>query len=465
MKSPGVGSNFFGGSRMVKRIVSLSILIGILVSCKVFLAAAQNERFGIRGLHGPKNTEKAVQTAKECGVSWARLAIHWGTVEPEKGKFKWQEFDRIVSQLLGNGIKVVVTIRSYSKWGSRKSKIFVGRQKWKKYKVPAMPSGENIKYYERFVQNLVERYDGDNDFGDLPPSDETKRIIIRNPIKYWQIEAEPGRCDLSKGSKFWNGTAEELARLTMIASDSIRRADPDAKIMLCGFGFTPIRDCPDSGYPAYVLRTLRSNNYDFDVFDIHNYRNVGTIREQVRSVRRLLQRYAFTNVKIWMTEAGFNRRSFKLGVSRKEFSERRAISMVKRHVIAFCLGVEKVFLWKLSDSKGVLWPPKTKIEFTKFRGILDQDLTPKPVYFTYRLIISKLDGFTKAEEISKGSNKVFSFLVNGNPVFVAWSNDGRNILSLGMDKVKITDPFGNVTVGSGRSLNLTNVPVFIEKID
>ena len=450
--------------RVAKKIFGAFVLLGLVLGCSVPLATGQQERFGIRGILGTKDTAEAVKAARRCGASWARIVVFWDKVEPAKGRFTWHETDAIIGDLLGNGMRVLVTIRSYSRWASPKSKVITGkRKKWRKYKVSGMPADKNILSYRTFVQRLVERYDGDDDFGDLPPLAEMKKSIRRNPIKYWQIENEPGGPDVNEGSNFWNGTAEELARLTMLASDAMKKADPDAKIVLSGFGYNAMKKCRDGGYPGRMLQIFKNKNYDFDVFDIHNYQDVMTIFEQVADVRRLLEGHGFPRTRIWMTETDFNWRKLKLGISHKSYSERRAISMVKRHVVAFGLGVEKVFQWTLSDFKGASWPPKKRAEFTTFRGILDENLKPKPISVTYQLMISKLDGFTSAEEISKGSsNRVFRFLIGRKPIFVAWTNRAPSSLSLDMDKVRVTDVFGKETVGSGRSIGLSTIPVFVE---
>ena len=447
---------------MAKKVLCAFLLSCLVVGCSVFLATAQEERFGIRGILGTKDTAEAVKAARRCGVSWARIVIFWDKVEPVSGQFRWDETDAIIGELLGNGLKVLVTIRSYSRWASPKSKVITGkRKKWRKYKVSGMPSDKHISSYGKFVQSLVERYDGDDDFGDLPPSAEMKKAIRRNPIKYWQIENEPGGRDINKGSKFWNGTAEELARLTIMAFDAMKKADPDANVVLSGFGYNAMRKCRYGGYPDRMLQMLKNKGYHVDVFDIHNYRDVKTIYEQAADVRRLLGKYGFARTKIWMTETDFNWRNLTLGISRKTYSEHRAISMVKRHVTAFSLGVEKIFQWKLTDSKGASWPPKKRAEFTRFRGIYDENLNSKPILSTYQLMISKLDGFTSAEEISKAPNRVFRFMVRGNWLFAAWADSGSSSLSLDMDRVRVTDVFGKETVGSGRSIRLSTIPVFV----
>lgn len=448
-----------------KRALLLFILSGVLCGSSHALAVGEGARFGIRGLNRTKGLQEAIQVAKGSGVSWTRIAVFWDEVEPQKGKFEWEKTDTIVSELLGHGINVMVTVRSYSGWASAKSKIVVPRyKKWLRHKRSAMPEPQNIEHYKEFVQNLVERYDGDNDFGGLPPSSRIRNAIKGSAIKYWQIENEPGSCHIDRGSNFWNGSAEELAELTMLASDSIRAADPDAKIVLCGFGVKGTTRCIEE-YPDRLLHILRKNRCSFEVFDVHNYRNVETIYEQVANVKRLLQRHAFGGVSIWMTETDFSWRSLDLGISQKRYNECRAISMIKRHVVAFSLGVERVFQWKLSDSKGARWPPRQKSELSKFRGITDTDLNPKPIFSTYQLMISKLDGFSKVEKMGGGARKLFRFLVKGHPIFVAWNDGGASTLSLDVGKAKITDPFGRVRIDAGNRLRITHVPVFIEAMD
>jgi len=329
-------------------------------------------------------------------------------------------------------------------------------------KAGALPDKENIPCYKRFVSSLVERYDGDGAFGDWEPSHNVKEVIRRNPVHYWQIENEPGSCDLKKGTTFWNGTSEELAELVLITSDCMKSADPESKLILSGFGVKPLTKCCENGYPNEILRILKRQGGKFEIFDIHNYRDVDTIYEQVACVRRLLQKHGFVGVKIWMTETGFNWRKLELGVAQRAYNEVRAITMIKKQVVALSLGVEKIFQWTFSDKEKAIWPPKKKSEFTKFRGITDKDLNPKSIYSTYQLMASKLDSFDKVEEIGGDSNRLFRFFVKNRPVFVAWSNRGAETLSLDIGEVRITDPFGAVTVTNGHRLRVSDVPLFIE---
>jgi len=459
---------------MHKKFISLVFLVFFIFFTwsKLLLADTNNKlidegRFGITGLKKPAQSEEALSIAKKAGITWTRLTVAWDAIEPVKGTYNWSTLDNAVIPLLKKQLGVVIDIRSYSRWASAEAKLKAPKNKpWLLHKSGALPDEKNIIFYKKFINNLVERYDGDDSFSDQAPPQNIKDIIKKNPVRIWQIENEPGRCNINIGTTFWNGTAEQFARLIMITSDSIKKADPKAMVMLSGFGVKPLTKCCDSGYPNEILKNLSETEAKFDIFDIHNYRDEDSIYEQFLCVNKLLQKYGFFNVKIWMTETDFNWRNLKLGIDQETYNKYRAAGMIKRHVIAFSLGIEKVFQWTFSDKKGAQWPPKTKSEFTKFRGIVDTHFFPKFIYHTYNLMISKIDGFTKVEEISQGtSKKVFKFLVNNISIFIAWSDKDKDTLFLNLDHIKITDPFGNVTTDKGKSFPLTKLPVFIEKID
>ena len=131
--------------------------------------------------------------------------------------------------------------------------------------------------------------------------------------------------------------------------------------------------------------------------------------------------------------------------------------------------MEIIIQWVLHD-KPATWPPAEEPEFTKFRGIVENDLTPKPVYYVLNRMISKLDGFKMCTDISSRypSKQVFQFInESGNSVYVAWETNTKedaSKLDLIKGEVKVTDIFGKETITKGDSIVLTTVPVYIEKI-
>ena len=78
------------------------------------------KRFGVRGFKQTASLEKTLKLATDAGMTWTRLELHWDLIEAEKGKYEWQAFDKTLADILGKKLKVVITIRSYSKWASKK---------------------------------------------------------------------------------------------------------------------------------------------------------------------------------------------------------------------------------------------------------------------------------------------------------------------------------------------------------
>lgn len=144
------------------------------------------------------------------------------------------------------------------------------------------PLSDTLRY-RRFVQNVVERYDGDG-FGDV-------NAYVK--VKYWQIGNEiPFSATTENRTKY--------VRWVKIASSAIRNADSTAKIVLIaptgGFSLDPgLRD---------VIIELSNNNY-FDVIDIHHW---GRARDYemwgIRQSRQLLDSLGLKQVQIWSCENG-----------------------------------------------------------------------------------------------------------------------------------------------------------------
>ncbi len=437
------------------------------------------KRFGIRGLKHSENLEKTLKLVTDTGMTWTRLELSWDEIESEKGKYEWQEFDKTLADILEKRLKVMITIKAYSEWACKNCGLHVPKDKpWLKHDSSALPDNENINSYREFIKELIERYDGDDNFGlvSKPPETKIREIIIKNPVKHWQIENEPGEEDAEKGSGFWNGTAKELAELFIIANKEIKEADVKAKVLPAGFTLSSVlvcnktRDC----FLKVFLLELRNRKSDFDIFDIHNYGDVETIDKQVSILKNILEEYEFENKKIWMSELDINWRRLNPGISKAEYDNIRSVELVKKYIETFSNGVEIIIQWTTHDTPG-MWPPTTVPEFIKFRGIVENDLTPKPIYYVLKRMISKLDGFKKCTDVSLSypSQQVFQFLKesgnkkSGNLVYVAWSTNGKegtSTLNLTKDEVKVTDIFGKETIIKGDSIILTDIPVYVEKI-
>ncbi|MCJ7623794.1 MAG: hypothetical protein MUO76_09850, partial [Anaerolineaceae bacterium] len=101
----------------------------------------------------------------------------------------------------------------------------------------------------------------------------------------------------------------------------------------------------------------------------------------------------------------------------EHYRSRQASDMVKKLVTAFASGVEKVFVSTSTDGSASQMP------IWLHSGLLDTGGNPKPAYYTYQLLIQKIDGFTAVEQISE---TIFRFSFSDkNDVLIAWNGSEK----------------------------------------
>lgn len=149
-------------------------------------------------------TERDLKLAREAGFTWVKQRFEWRYIEGNaKGKYEWNEPDRIVEAINKAGLKVVARIDNQPKW-SRSDKVF-----------PAAGPPDNMEDFGDFVQALVERYKG--------------------RIHAYEIWNEP---NLARewGNKQPNAT--EYVNMLKVAYKAAKKADPNALIISAGLSPT-----------------------------------------------------------------------------------------------------------------------------------------------------------------------------------------------------------------------------------
>ncbi|MEU9688921.1 hypothetical protein [Amycolatopsis japonica] len=186
------------------------------------------------GLFGPP--EEFVPQARGLGAGIVRVNICWAQVEPEPGTFVWDAVDAVLAQL-GDDIEAWVTVVAGSPWATRRS------TRW----LPASPAAE-AERYGRFVSALAERG--------------------RGRIRFWQCEIEPCL------PLFWDGTAEEYLAHLRVFHKAVKRADPDAMVVLGGAVPGAMLGDGAAGtqvWSAFFGKVLGGAAEFFDIFDVHPY--------------------------------------------------------------------------------------------------------------------------------------------------------------------------------------------------
>lgn len=159
--------------------------------------------------------------AGKAGFQWYRnycsdgIIYSWQFVEPTQGNFNWSVWDLLVQKSQENGISLLACIgNSVPGWAN-------GNSNWKNPPSDLYNSSmQSISWY-KFVQAIVERYDGDG-VNDMPG--------LTIPIKYWEVWNEPN-LKINNAPWQFNGTVNDYIRLLQVAYTAVKAADPNAKVV------------------------------------------------------------------------------------------------------------------------------------------------------------------------------------------------------------------------------------------
>jgi len=527
-------------------------LIGLFVSVTFVFADVLPENnfgFGIEYLMPPPaGLNDIINVYSETGATWSKFngpGTGWNDIEPAppvegKHNYYWNKVDEMVLTAQKAGLRnLIVVLKSSSRWGINKFKLRGPLEKLSASRgtVSALPSSEqNLKYYQDYVFNFVERYDGDGR-DDLPG--------LLYPILDYEIETE------AQHGVYWKGTADEYVILLKVAYEAVKKANPRARVILSGFAFFDIFDEGPRNeeeiarlidelparYPRgdirhkfgekfrsqldFNARILREKDY-FDLVEFHLLSYYKSIPGTVKWIRGQMAKNGYEK-PIWMGDAGaviipcsdkkgflsawstytiFSKAPYqngdelfeilktgrdKPGLSYQEvrswFDAEQARILVKTLVLAMGEGVEGSNWWTWQDVPQLLKSNGTGRSWALCGLIDDDNQTKRPAFYTYKLLIQKLGGFSSVEKLTIWPDvNAYKFIIKGNPVYVIWYDSGiaqspnqsKSIsmdlsLIIGKEAIRLTpiitvrnqaDFQENVSIS--QNILLTETPIFIE---
>ncbi|MBI5234055.1 MAG: hypothetical protein HY880_06855 [Deltaproteobacteria bacterium] len=409
--------------------------------------------------------DKFQEDAAEAGASWDRTKIAWGEREPVRGEFKIDGFRKRVSDMTSVGIDMAPRINSWNPWANTDTINKMNQSA----KNEGKPIGDqtffsytkDIEGYKAFLTRVVEMFDGDG-VNDTPE--------LKKPIKYWQIENE--------WDWRWKDTPEKYVELMKAAHEAIKKADPEAKIILSGIselhrfafadgylggrltinGKTMTREQmrAEKGFKEryeLVTYTLKHGKDYFDIADFHHYGAYEAMDGVVKWLRDKMREYGYEK-PIWSMEMG----GPYLKHGEKYTEAIQADEVVKYYAMGMGNGVEVLF-WSSFMVTASYGPAFTNL------AVIDKG-RKKPAFYAYKLMTSKLKGASSVERVKTGNEDsyVFKFMKAGKPVYVAWNNKGESFkLDPGGKDFIITDINGrDKTVKGDKEILLGTSPVFVE---
>jgi len=422
---------------MRRYLITLVVLvIFLLTSCAPTAPATPNtspptHHFGI------VIVRQDIDGITRLGIRWDRTLVGpfiWGQIEPEKGRYEWQEVDEYVQKVQNYDIATVATIRPFAEWDQANwgpagttSLIFedegLCRSRHKPYDMEA---------YRRFVSALVERYDDDGE-DDMPG--------LRYPIKYWEASNEPSMQNGYFTS--FEGSPEDYLEVLKATYKAVKEADPEAKVLHAGMAemYPPVL--------SFWKPIFKEGSSYFDIANIHcsGPSELSPKAELiVPEFKKLLSKYGIDK-PIWVTETQFEMGESPVGyISPEEHAQ----TLVKSYVVAFAWGADNIFYNFFRA-----YPPHPPR--LKRMALIDENDEIKPAYYALRTLIQKLDKFTSAEKLAEGQYK---FIVEGKAVYVLWGSG--KIPEEIKGEVLVTDIYSKETRINSSAITLTESPIFVE---
>lgn len=392
----------------------------------------QNSPFGIQGFTEEINNNYFID-AKDAGVKYIRIdgtnSMAWDLVEKNKGVYNWTKTDELASKLSQNNFIIIWTTKSFNKWDQNVQD----------------PSGnlkmpKDMTAYTDFISAAAERYDGDN-INDAPGSPV---------VNYWQIENEVD-------GNFWDDTPANYATVLRESYESIKNANPNAKILISGISV------PDGFYYFHKSVLDELSKYPdtyFDVLDVHWYESAGDYKMHpvgnyalagfITDLKSNLDSFGYGNSGIWFTETGTYSGSHvkdMLGNTKPAQSELiQASELLKRYVYFTGHGVEKIFWHHMQEGTSVAgFDGYFSNVGLIYNGQGSDDLgygVKKLSYYSYKKMAEVLEGSdwkNTAIVQEQDGIYIYKFTKQGTPIWVAWNDSSvtRTITISGINGARV----------------------------
>ncbi len=402
---------------------------------------------------------------RRLGVGWVRFEnMKWPMISPApntytfRGLAPWNlDHDKIVSAFRAQGISILPYLFQTPDYAS--SAPADSKRK------DAYPPRDNAQVAD-FVFQTVARYGSrKHPAPELKTSDKLSGL---NQISTFEIWNEPNLHD--PGWSGWVGTNAQYNELLRAAAEAAKRADPSAQVTNGGFG----------GIDVAIANSLLTPYADgkkpldfIDVLNVHFYS--GRVApelatndpnadrsgksEGVRTYEQDLQRLVSwrdthkPGLPIWLTETGYDSAG-PFGTNEAY----QAAHLPRDIMLALASGIEKVFIFRDQGSSPSMFAAS---------GVIRDDGSYKPSWFTYATLIRQLDGIQTGGlrlPYPDRNVRLYAFARGAETILAAWSVEGAGSLKLKLGQSTITDAFGGERQENiAGSLKLSMFPVYIKK--
>ena len=408
------------------------------------------------------------QELKRLGVGWIRYEnMQWPVFNDGPGKFNYERTDNVpLDTSIGlyheAGLSVMPYIMRTPLWATS-----APPENNRKDRQPP-------KDYDDYAKALFEtaaRYGStSHPADDLHTEDKKSGLGWITAYELWSEPNNPPEWG------DWAASMDKYFELFRKGAEAVKRADPASKVSIAGF----------SGIPLETIDRMRTYQYpdgknvlDFtDILNVHYYTTrqepewatidpknnrhgehsgeVATFEKMLRDLADWRDHFK-PSMPIWLTETGYD---VDGPMGRTERSQ--AAKIPRDLMLCLANGVEKVFLYRETGST-VTWHNHTSC------GVMREDNTLRPSYFTMATLTRQLDGVTdlRTPRLLTTNPKVwlYNWKRGQDRVLAAWTPEGTEPLGLELGKCHVTDAFGfESDVEVGKDFPLSMFPVYITRI-
>ena len=304
--------------------------------------------------------------------------------------------------------------------------------------------------YARYVQALVERYDGDGS-DDMPG--------LARPIRHWEVDNEPDlknsgspREDRFDPDGFC--TPAQYARVLSLTSAAIRAADPDALVLNGGL-YRPMTDTGKTYLDAlFALPEVRAA---IDVQSQHAYHSERTPRRIDKAI--VHARAVAPDLPLWITETNVPSDGKEPWLDRTYQAEQ----VVLTYGTALARGIERVFWHTLADPPPRSGKPRAQVmdSHSLYVATASGDFERKPAADAYQRIGDFLDGKTW-EEVAVSTHEGATLVALGDR-WLAWGDGpvGLPVAATRAERARDGAPVGLVAEDGVVSVDLAGGAVFL----
>jgi len=316
-------------------------------------------QWGIEAGHLPNRvlTSEDLSFIKSNGINWIGVDFIWKKIEPRPGEFDFAYYDWVLDEANRAGLEVLGRLgNGYNGIGKERDL------------VPDWIDIEDESYPEelsKYVYATVSRYKG--------------------KIGFWVVENEANNVKAHKivGWRQGDWSEEKVRRILEKGCRAIRRADPDAKLIVSVCSTIP-------GWVEYLDKVTNKWKVDYDVvglqdypFGIWEFGRLASLTKQIPLSKWKDQ--AISNMKYECEVA----RNFKPEVIFTELGFHSSYDQEERQVEALRYEIKGAIEGK---AKGIFWfaykdDPTDFPEQEKHFGLVEADGTPKPGWGEYGKII------------------------------------------------------------------------------